>query len=79
MPQMIKLNNGELLRINPGNRCKLEFSRNNGVCWVVRMQYPGYGDFLDITDTGTELIATTTKGLYYSRNNGVNWIFRHRL
>lgn len=79
MPQLITLRNGDLLRINPVDKCKLEFSRNNGVTWIFRTRYTGIGEFLDIVDVGTELLATTTKGLYYSRNNGVSWIYRHRL
>ena len=33
-------------------------------------------DFLNLQDAGTELLANTSKGLYYSRNAGRSWVKR---
>ena len=33
-------------------------------------------DFLNLQDSGTDLLANTSKGLYYSRNEGRSWVRR---
>jgi len=73
MSTMIKLGN-ELLRINPKDSQKLEYSTNNGSSWNTR--YSGSsstGNFQDLTDSGKEILGTTSKGLYYSTNKGSSW------
>jgi len=76
MSTMIKLGN-ELLRISPKDSQKLEYSTNNGNNWYTR--YSGSsstGNFQDLTDSGKEILGTTSKGLYYSTNKGNNWYKR---
>lgn len=77
MPQMIKYGD-ELIRISPKDNKKIEFSRNNGMTWITRCNNNSTGGFLDLMDNGTELLATTQKGLYFSRNKGLSWILRKR-
>ena len=77
MPQMIKYGD-ELIRISPKDNKKIEFSRNNGMTWITRCANSSVGGFLDLMDNGTELLATTQKGLYFSRNKGLSWILRKR-
>jgi len=78
MPTII--NRGkELIRINPTNSMKLEFSITNGRTWLLR--YPGnsgIGRFSDLMDNGKEILGTTDKGLYYSITEGRVWILRKR-
>ncbi len=75
MGQMISWKK-ELIRINPSNKQKLEYSTNNGTSWIVRFQGGAYGDFNDLIDNGKEILGSTTKGLYYSTNDGRSWIKR---
>ena len=73
MSQMIQKGQ-ELIRISPKNAQKIEVSRDNGRAWSVR--YGGSsatGEFNDLTDNGKEILALTSKGLYYSRNEGRSW------
>ena len=63
----------ELIRINPGNKSKVEYSATDGRTWVTRFSGTSCGDFLDLTDNGNEILATTSKGLYYSPNDGRTW------
>ena len=67
---------GELIRINPGNRNKIEYSINDGRSWILRYNSSACGDFNDLTDNGKEILGMTSKGLYYSTNEGRNWIKR---
>ena len=72
MAQMI--NRGkELIRINPTNRNKLEYSINDGRTWSQRYSGSSYGDLLELTDNGKEILMQTSKGLYYSINDGRTW------
>lgn len=76
MPVMIVLNN-ELLRISPKDAHKLEFSLNKGQTWLPRyVSGSNIGEFIDLVDTGKELIATTTIGLCFSVNGGRTWLRR---
>jgi hypothetical protein len=73
MSQMINTGK-ELLRISPKNPAQIECSTNDGRNWVVRC--PGistYGSFEDLTLNGSEILATTSKGLFVSKNGGRNW------
>ncbi|MEL3911730.1 hypothetical protein [Treponema pedis] len=73
------LNRGkELIRINPKDAKKLEYSTNAGRSWSTR--YSGsstQGTFQDLTDNGKEILATTEKGLFYSINDGRSWSRRN--
>ena len=77
MPTMIKYGE-ELIRISPKDNKKIEFSRNNGLTWILRCTNSSVGGFLDLMDNGSEILATTQKGLYFSKNKGLTWIFRRR-
>lgn len=63
----------ELIRICPGNSQKIEYSTNGGSSWNHRFQGSSYGDFLELTENGNEILGTTSKGLYYSTNGGSSW------
>ena len=76
MGMMIKKGN-ELIRISPTNKQKIESSTNGGSFWSIRFNGSQFGDFLDITDNGKEILAQTTKGLYVSTNGGSFWSKRN--
>jgi hypothetical protein len=64
----------ELLRISPKDSQKLEYSTNNGRSWNIRFNgNSSTGNFSDLTDTGKEILGTTSKGLFYSTNTGRSW------
>lgn len=74
MPQMINLGS-ELLRFNqPKNT--IECSKNGGCSWVTRYSSDQCGIFRDLLVFGNEIIACTSKGLYYSGNQGRSWVIR---
>lgn len=76
MATMINLGE-ELLRINPKDSKKLEYSKNDGRAWINRFSgSSNQGEFQDLLDNGKELLATTSKGLFYSKNEGRSWIKR---
>ena len=78
MPMMIDLGK-ELLRINPKDPKKLEFSSNGGRMWMNRFSGVSYvGEFKDLVDAGKELLATTSQGLFFSTNGGRMWMRRNR-
>lgn len=72
MGQMIKLGK-EFIRINPEKKTKIENSTNDGGTWHTRYNGNSIGEFLDLIDNDKELLAQTSKGLYYSRNAGSTW------
>lgn len=76
----ILINRGkEIIRISPTNSAKLELSVNGGRTWLHRYQANSTtGQFSDLMDNGTEILGTTTKGLFFSRNNGRTWLLRKR-
>lgn len=70
---MIVTHQDLLLRINTEKNC-VEYSKNNGKTWNKQGSVgSNAGDLLDLMDSGTELLATTTKGLYYSKNKGLTF------
>lgn len=73
MAEIISRKN-ELIRINPTKRTKLEYSRDVGRIWNGRFSNTVCGDFIDLADAGKEILATTSKGLYFSRNGGSTWL-----
>lgn len=67
---MIVNHQGLLLRINSEKNC-VEYSKNNGQSWNKQGGLlSNCGQLIDLADNGTELLATSTKGLYYSKNKG---------
>jgi len=75
MGQMINWGK-ELIRINPSNKQKIEYSTNDGRNWYTRYTGSSSWDFIDLIDNGKEILAQTTKGLYYSTNDGKSWYKR---
>lgn len=71
MPQMIKRGN-ELIRINP-QRNILEFSTSNGLNWNSCFTDSMCGTFYDLMDNGKEILAQTSRGLWFSTSEGRNW------
>jgi hypothetical protein len=71
----LMLNRGsELLRIDPKDPNKLEYSTDSGRNWYNR--YSGsssQGTFQDLTENGSEILGIRTQGLFYSTDNGRNW------
>lgn len=63
----------ELIRISLTSKQKIEYSTNEGRSWNMRYSSSACGDFMELTDAGREILATTSKGLYYSTNDGRNW------
>jgi hypothetical protein len=72
MGQMINFGK-ELIRINPTNKQKIEYSTNEGRSWLTRFSGPTYGEFNDLNVNGNEILGTTSIGLYFSTNEGRNW------
>lgn len=51
------------------------YSTNKGASWYTRST--AYKNFVDLTDSGRELLATSDDGhLYYSTNKGASWYRR---
>lgn len=77
MSQMLNYGS-ELIRINPSKEC-IEYSTNEGKSWHSRFRFsPSTGEFIDLCDNGSELLAITSIGLYYSTNRGQSWHQRCR-
>ncbi len=78
MPTMISLGS-EMLRINPKDSKKLEYSTNKGLSWHPRFSgSSSVGTFSDLMDGGKEILGTTNIGLFYSTNKGLSWHIRKR-
>lgn len=75
MSQLI-IKDGEMIRINPKDNTKLEYSKNNGRTWSTRFSGSSIGAFHDLNDAGKEILAQTDKGLYFSKTNGRIWAKR---
>ena len=71
MPQMIKRGN-ELIRINTQKNI-LEYSTSDGRNWSSRFTGSMCGTFYDLMDNGKEILAQTSKGLWFSTSEGRNW------
>lgn len=74
MPQLVT-SGSELIRINLAKN-SIERSTNGGVSWTPRYSGTSTGTFRDLLVYGTELLACTSKGIYYSTNGGISWIPR---
>lgn len=68
--------NGALMRITPQQRNRIEISKDGDRIWRLRYEGMMYGEFIDVNDVGTEIMATTTKGVYASNNDEMVWIKR---
>lgn len=76
MGRMITFN-GKLIRINEKDTNKLESSTNNGRNWSHHCGVGNNFNFEDLVENGSEILATTSKGLYVSKNGGKNWSKRN--
>ena len=63
MAQMI-LHGRELIRINT-QKNYIEYSTNDGRSWHTRYTGTHAGNFIDLLDYGSEIIACTSKGIYF--------------
>jgi hypothetical protein len=72
MAEMIKVGK-ELIRIDPKNDKKLQYSTNDGRTWSTHYSSTSCGEFSDLVDNDKEILAHTSKGLYYSKNSGRTW------
>jgi hypothetical protein len=75
MAQMIIYGN-ELIRINT-QKNTIEYSTNDGRSWHTRYTGTHAGNFIDLLDYGSEIIACTSKGIFNSTNGGGNWHSRY--
>ena len=69
MAQMI-LHGRELIRINT-QKNYIEYSTNDGRSWHTRYTGTHAGNFIDLLDYGSEIIACTSKGIYFSMNKEI--------
>ena len=69
MNEMI-LFGGKMIRINPKDAKRLEYSNNQGRSWQTLFSGGSPGEFKGLMDGGSELLAQTSKGLFYSKNDG---------
>jgi hypothetical protein len=72
MSQLIN-HKGDLIRINPTDKQKIECSTDGGRNWRTRHSNKTAGDFNDLADSGTEIIGSTSKGVYASKDSGRTW------
>ncbi|MGP1408539.1 hypothetical protein [Selenomonas sp.] len=76
MPIMLNLGK-EILRISPKNSFEIESSTNGGRSWYHRYENrSSQGAFFDLALHGSEILATTEKGLFSSKNAGKSWYKR---
>ena len=66
----------ELIRINL-ERNTIEFSVNSGRNWNTRFIGNNAGKFVDLVAYGNEILACTSKGIFYSTNSGRTWNSRY--
>lgn len=66
----------EWLRISPKDDRILEFSRNEGRSWHLRVKFRAH--FEELIEGHGELLAQTDEGLFFSRNDGRSWTLRRR-
>ena len=74
MPQLISYGN-ELIRINPANN-HIEASTTRGSSWFNRYSGSAPGQFKDLLAYGNEILACTSKGIFFSTTRGGSWSSR---
>lgn len=74
MPQIVKIGK-ELICVNP-SRNTIDYSTSEGRTWTMRYNNNSNFDFLGLAESGSTLLATTSKGLYYSNSQGRTWLKR---
>lgn len=75
MAQMINYGS-EMLRIDPTNDNRIQYSTNDGRSWNTRCSSSSYGDFKDLVVYGSDIFAIMSKGVYCSTNEGRTWNVR---
>ena len=75
MAQMISRGR-EIVRINT-KKNSIEYSVDGGRNWHSRYSGSCAGNFIDLLDYGSEILACTSKGVYYSKDDGRNWHTRY--
>lgn len=75
MAQMIPRGR-ELIRINT-QKNHIQYSTDGGRNWLTRYNGSYPGTFVDLMDFGSEILACTSKGLFFSRDDGRNWTSRY--
>ena len=75
MPSMLIFEK-EMIRINPKNTTRLEVSTTQGRSWTTRYSGTSCGNINDLADSGKEILATISNGLFVSRNQGRSWTKR---
>lgn len=67
----------EMIRIN-SEKNRIEYSTNGGNSWHSRYSGSNAGEFYSLCDYGNELLACTSKGVFYSKNGGNSCILVSR-
>jgi hypothetical protein len=63
----------QMMRISTTTKTKIEYSTNGGMIWMARSASASYVDFQDLINNGKDILANTSKGLYYSTTDGMSW------
>ncbi|MDO5764939.1 MAG: hypothetical protein Q4P84_04440 [Elusimicrobiales bacterium] len=75
MSQMIAAGK-EMIRINPNNPSRIQYSYNEGRTWLDRYIGSAAGVFLDLSYLNGEIVAQCQKGTFYSKDQGRTWLRR---
>lgn len=67
----------EMIRIN-SEKNRIEYSTNGGSSWHPRYSGSTPGEFYSLCAFGKELLACTSKGVYFSKNAGGAWYARYK-
>lgn len=74
MPLLIRTHR-ELIRINTVKNT-IESSSTEGRSWVTRFNGSSAGTFSDLLLWDGEILAITSRGLFYSTTDGQSWVLR---
>lgn len=66
-----------IVRINPKNQKRLDYSKNQGKLWLSRYTGTSCGEFYDLSFEGKLLVAKTSNGTFTSRDKGRVWSKKH--
>lgn len=72
MARLLELD-GIIIRINPKNTKRLDYSKNQGKLWLSQYTGTACGEFQDLSFDGKLLIAKTSNGTFTSRDKGKSW------